>query len=71
VAHASAGLSRAEANELVKTLIPKYKDQLADPPRGLKFQECYDWDSIEPNQEYLDLCGRIKDELVGYGLRIK
>ena len=71
VAHASAGLSRAEANELVKTLIPKYKDQLADPPKGLKFQECYDWDSIEPNQEYLDLYGRIKDELAGYGLRIE
>jgi hypothetical protein len=71
VAHAAAGLSRAQANEIIKTLIPKYKDRLASPPKGAIFQECFDWDSIQPCQEYIDLYGRIKDELVGYGVKFK
>jgi methylamine--corrinoid protein Co-methyltransferase len=71
VAHAAAGLTRAEANEIVKKLLPKYKDRLSDPPLGQKFQECFDWESIEPSQEYVDLYGRIKEELAGYGLKFK
>lgn len=71
VAHAAAGLSRGQANEIIKTLIPKYKDRLASPPKGATFQECFDWDSIQPCQEYIELYGQIKDELVGYGLKFK
>ncbi len=71
VAHAAAGMTRAEANEIVKKLLPKYVDQLPNPPKGKRFQECYDWGSIEPCQEYVDLYGRIKEELTGYGLRFK
>jgi methylamine--corrinoid protein Co-methyltransferase len=71
VAHAAAGMSRAEANEIVKKILPKYEDQLFDPPKGKSFQEVYDWGSIEPCQEYVDLYGRVKDELAGYGLKFK
>jgi methylamine--corrinoid protein Co-methyltransferase len=71
VAHAVAGMTRAEANDIVKKLVPKYRDRLPNPPKGKKFQEAYDWDSIEPCQEYVDLYGRIKDELTGYGLKFK
>jgi len=71
VAHAAAGLSRAQANEIITTLIPKYKDRLASPPKGATFQECFDWVSIQPCQEYIELYGQIKDELVGYGLKFK
>jgi hypothetical protein len=71
VAHAAAGMTRAEANEIVKKLLPKYVDQLPNPPKGKRFQECYDWGSIEPCQEYIDLYGRVKEELTGYGLKFK
>jgi methylamine--corrinoid protein Co-methyltransferase len=71
VAHAAAGLSRSQANEIVKTLISKYKDNLANPPKGATFQECFDWDSIQPCQEYIDLYGRIKNELTSLGLKFK
>ncbi len=71
VAHAVAGMTRAEANEIVKKLLPKYTDKLPNPPKGKRFQEAYDWDSIEPCQEYLDLYGKVKEELMGYGLRFK
>ena len=71
VIHAAAGMSRADANEVVKKLVPKYADQLKSPPKGKRFQEAYDWDSIEPCQEYVELYGRVKSELAGYGLRFK
>ena len=71
VAHAVAGMTRAEANEVVKKLVPKYKEKLVDPPLGSKFQECFDWGSIEPCQEYVELYGRVKEELKGYGLKFK
>jgi methylamine---corrinoid protein Co-methyltransferase len=68
VAHAAAGMSRADANEIVRKLVAKYEDKLLDPPKGVPFQQNHDWDSIEPCPEYADLYGRIKDELRGYGL---
>jgi len=68
VAHAAVGMGRVEANEIAQSLVAKYEDKLFDPPKGTPFQESHDWDSIEPCSEYVDLCGRIKDELRGYGL---
>jgi hypothetical protein len=63
-------MTRSDANELFKTLVLKYRDRLSAPPKGLRYQECYDWDSIQPHQGYLELVGRIEDELAGYGLQI-
>lgn len=71
VAHAVLGMTRVEANGIVKKLLAKYEDRLLDPPKGVKFQDSYDWGSIEPHQEYVDLYGKIKDELTGYGLKFK
>lgn len=68
VAHAAVGLSRVEANEIVGELVSKYEDRLDNPPKGVSFQESYDWDSIEPKSEYVDLYGAMRDELAGYGL---
>jgi len=71
VAHAAAGISRSQANEIVKTLINKYKDNYANAPKGATFRECFDWDSIQPCQEYIELYGRIKNELTDLGLKFK
>jgi methylamine--corrinoid protein Co-methyltransferase len=68
VAHAAVGMGRVEANEIVRKLVAKYEDKLFDPPKGTPFQESHDWDSIQPCPEYVDLYGRIKDELRSYGL---
>jgi len=70
VAHAAVGMSRVEANEIVKKLLVTYEDKLLDPPKGTRFQESHDWDSITPCQEYKDLVGRVKEELASYGLKI-
>ena len=51
----AAGLSRADANRIVKEVIPKFEDALFDPPKGMTFQELYDIPTLTPNQEYVDL----------------
>jgi methylamine--corrinoid protein Co-methyltransferase len=71
VAHGAAGVTRSEANEMVEKLLAKYEDQLGQAPKGVKFQDCYDWGSIEPHDEYVDLYARMKEEMRGYGLRFK
>jgi len=71
VAYAATGMSRVEANEFVKRLLPRYEERLAKPPLGKRFQEAYHWDSIEPRQEYLDLYKRVKDELADLGLAFR
>jgi methylamine--corrinoid protein Co-methyltransferase len=70
VAHAAVGIGRAEANEIVKGLVACYADRLTDPPKGTPFQESHDMDSVQPCQEYVDLVGRMKDELRARGLRL-
>jgi len=70
VAHAAVGMSRLDANEIVKKLLATYEDKLIDPPKGTRFQDSHDWDSITPCQEYNDLVGKVKEELRSYGLKI-
>jgi methylamine--corrinoid protein Co-methyltransferase len=70
VGHACAHmkLTREGANELVRKLLAKYEDRIADAPLGNLFQECYEVAQAVPRQEYLDLYTRVKDDLVGMGL---
>jgi methylamine--corrinoid protein Co-methyltransferase len=69
-AHAAArsGMTRKDANEIVKKLVSKYEKQMDDAPLGKKFSECYDLERVEPTQEYLDLYGKIKKEVQSIGL---
>lgn len=66
---ACVGISRSEANQLVKRLLPHYEDRLADAPAGKRYQDCYDVDTGEPCQEYVELYAEVKDELGTMGLR--
>jgi len=71
VAHAVIGMKRTEANEIVNTLLPKYENNLDNPPKGKKYQECYDIKTLEPSREFTELYGGIKKELAGYGLKFR
>ena len=71
VAHAVIGMSRVQANEIVNRLLPKYENNLGNPPQGKKYQECYDIKTLEPSREFIELYRRIKKELAGYGLKFK
>jgi methylamine--corrinoid protein Co-methyltransferase len=67
---ACVGMSRVQANELVKELLPRFEDRLADAPQGKRYQECYDVETGLPCAEYVQLYAEIKDELRGLGLRV-
>ncbi len=72
VAHAVAGMSRQEANGIVKALLEKYENQLRNPPIGQKYQECYDVASGKPNKEFIELYREVRQEMVDqFGLQFK
>jgi len=71
VAHAVAGLKREDANELVKKIVPTYVDKIANPPLGMKHQECCDFDTGKPSQKCWDVYSKVKKELTDLGLEFK
>jgi methylamine--corrinoid protein Co-methyltransferase len=71
VAHASAGMSRKEANKIVADLLGKYEDKLQDPPLGKKLPDYFDVASGTPNKECLDFYRKMRQEFAEqYGLKL-
>ncbi len=65
---ARQGLTRAEANRVVTSLVSLYEEKLADAPLGLCFTECYDLDRLQPTREYVDLYDSFKAQVGDMGL---
>ena len=65
---ARQGVTREGANEIVKQILPQYEAQIGEAPIGKRFDECYDLETLQPTQEYLDLYERCKEKLRGFGL---
>ena len=64
----SAGMTRKQVNEIAKTLLPRYEDKLKDPPKGKGVRECYDINTWQPTQDWLDIYLKVKRELVEMGI---
>jgi len=72
VAHAVAGLGRKAANKIVKSLLSKYEDNLADAPIGSPLQECMDLESGEINANFLELYRDVRQEMTDeFGIEFK
>ena len=72
IAHAVAGLGRAEANQIVKTLLNMYEDKLADAPIGSPLQECMDLESGEISADFLELYRDVRQEMTDeFGIEFK
>lgn len=67
LADACTGMSRSDANELVKKLLAQYEDHIDDAPIGCTYTDCYDLETGQPCQEYVGLYGEVKDELRAMG----
>jgi hypothetical protein len=65
---ARQGVTREQANEIVKQILPQYEEQLAEAPIGKRLDECYHLETLEPTQEYLELYEGVKDKLSKFGL---
>ena len=70
VAHAVAGMTRKEANVIVKKLLDKYEGSITTPPLGKKYQECWDDQRRTPGKEYVALYKKMKKELWELGIPI-
>jgi methylamine--corrinoid protein Co-methyltransferase len=68
VLEAGAGMSRAQGNEIVKALLPKYETHVSDPPMGESFDQCYDLETLQPVQGWLDKFDKVKGELTALGV---
>ena len=58
-----AGMTRKEANQVVKALLPKYEQNLATAPIGKTYTECFDLETGTAKGEYLDFVEKIKNML--------
>jgi methylamine--corrinoid protein Co-methyltransferase len=68
VSHASLGMTRKQANELVLELLPHYEGTLNDPNRGQPFPEVYDENTVEPKDIWLEKYHKVREALIKMGL---
>jgi methylamine--corrinoid protein Co-methyltransferase len=71
VAHAAAGVSRRDANEMVKELLARYGPHLEDAPEGKRFQDCFSLDTLEPDPEHYDIYAEAKEHMRKLGLKLR
>jgi len=69
VARAVAGMSREQADEIVKRLLALYEDDLPKKPIGKPFEEVYDLSTLQPTPGWLGLYHEVKSELSVMGLQ--
>jgi methylamine--corrinoid protein Co-methyltransferase len=68
VCKGATGMSRAQAEPLLKYLLEKYEDKLKDAPAGETFEKLYDQEKLEPIPSYQKLYDEVKEELRERGL---
>jgi methylamine--corrinoid protein Co-methyltransferase len=68
VSHAVRGMSRGEANELVRQIVPLYIRELDKKPIGKPFDQVYDIETIEPTAEWQGMYDDVRNDLIKLGL---
>ncbi|MCI6018624.1 MAG: monomethylamine:corrinoid methyltransferase [Clostridiales bacterium] len=64
-----AGMTRKQANEIAKKILPKYEAKLGvAPDKGLPVQECFDLKNQVPFENYRELYTRVRNELIDIGM---
>jgi methylamine--corrinoid protein Co-methyltransferase len=71
VAHAAAGLSRTQADQIVRQAIEKYKPVMDQKPVGIPFSVAYDSESMQPTDAWLSTYQQVKSEVMNWGLPIE
>jgi len=70
-AHGNIGITRKEANSIIKKLQEKYLPHIKNPPRGRDLYQCYDLETMRPDDELKRLYDQVIKELKGYGINFK
>jgi|LFRM01.1.fsa_nt_gb methylamine--corrinoid protein Co-methyltransferase len=64
----TAGMTRRDANEVAKKVLPKYEDKLRSPEKGLSVYECYDLKNQRPLPNYVEIINKVRNELIDLGM---
>jgi hypothetical protein len=70
-AHGNIGVTRKEANAIIKKLMEKYLPGIPKPAKGRTVDESYDLETMKPDAELRKLYAEIIAELEGFGIRFK
>jgi methylamine--corrinoid protein Co-methyltransferase len=57
------------ANDVAKSVLPKYEHMFANAPIGKRFHECYDIGRMTPSAEWIDVFRSVRRELKEIGLQ--
>lgn len=71
VAHAAAGISREQANEMIKEFQQHYVHLLDKQPIGKPFTEVYDLKTLKPLPEWQKIYDKVKEDVIRIGLPMK
>jgi methylamine--corrinoid protein Co-methyltransferase len=63
-----AGMTRKDANEIAKKILPKYEDKLPNPDKGLSIYDCYDLKAQRPLPNYIEVYNKVRNELIELGM---
>ena len=67
IMQACVGMTRKQANELAQELLEKYERNIDNAPIGKKYQDCFDVETAQPCEEYVELYSEVKKELKEMG----
>jgi hypothetical protein len=70
VARAGLKLSRGQANEIVLEALQHFESKLENPEPGKPFPEVYDVDRLVPNEEWLGIYHKVREDLYKLGLKL-
>jgi hypothetical protein len=69
--HGNIGITRKEANSIIKKLMESYLPGIKKAPKGRNLNECYDLETMQPDAELLKLYDEAVKELKNYGIGFK
>ncbi|OGO39588.1 MAG: hypothetical protein A2W35_19950 [Chloroflexi bacterium RBG_16_57_11] len=71
VAQAAAGMSRSQADEIVRRAIAQYDPVLGTRPVGLPFDRVYDPACVKPTPDWHDIYEKVKEQAFRWGLPVR
>ena len=67
---ACAGMTRRQANEVAKKLLPEYENNLICAPVGKSYTECFNLSTGRPTDEHVDFVEKTKKKLSTLGISL-
>jgi len=68
VAQAAAGMTRAQADEIIRQAVAQYEPLLSTKPIGLPFDQVYDPIRVQPVAAWQAMAEKVKEQLFQWGL---